>query len=195
MVLYVIWTDANGSHHSRILTGKCRVAPLLGTTVPRGELQAIVILHRLIATVVDAFPGRFQSISTFTDSLCSIGALNKSTSSLRPFFANRVLEVLRIREGLSEYTDELPPVCHIPGELNPADLGTRGLVNVGDLGPGSTWQTGPPFLVSEFSEWPSVELRGRDSVGRADRRVPGAAWVWQGGITQPYQASAARGQH
>ena len=36
VALYVIWTDQQGRHHPRLLTGKCRVAPLLGTTVPRG---------------------------------------------------------------------------------------------------------------------------------------------------------------
>ena len=35
------------------------MAPLSGTTVPRGELQALVVLHRLILTVVEAFPYRF----------------------------------------------------------------------------------------------------------------------------------------
>ena len=37
---------------------------------------------------------------------------------------------------------------------NPADLGTRGQVSVGDLGPGSTWQLGPEFLQADFCEWP-----------------------------------------
>ena len=42
-VLYVVWTDTHGVHHPRILAGKCRVSPLCGTTVPRGELQALVV--------------------------------------------------------------------------------------------------------------------------------------------------------
>ena len=62
VVVYVVWSDRRGDNHSRVLTGKCRVAPLSGTTVPRGELQAMVVLHRLILTVVEAFPYRFQSI-------------------------------------------------------------------------------------------------------------------------------------
>ena len=47
VVLYVVWGDSQGRNHSRILTGRCRVAPLLWTTIPRGELQALVVLHRL----------------------------------------------------------------------------------------------------------------------------------------------------
>ena len=28
-VLYVVWTDSQGKHHARVLTGKCRVAPFV----------------------------------------------------------------------------------------------------------------------------------------------------------------------
>ena len=49
----------------------------MGTTIPRGELQGLVVLHRLILAVVEAYPYRFKSIDAFTDSLCSMGALEK----------------------------------------------------------------------------------------------------------------------
>ena len=78
--LYVVWTDAQGVRHPRVLTGKCRVSPLHGTTVPRGELQALVVLHRLLLTVVQAFPYKFSTVSAYTDSMCSLGALHKSTA-------------------------------------------------------------------------------------------------------------------
>ena len=121
--LYVVWTDQAGCNHPRLLTGKCRVSPLLGTTIPRGELQALVMLHRLISTVTDAFPFRFQSVSTYTDSLCSLGAMNKVCSSLHPLFANRVLEILRIRDLIGPMTDELVPISHVPGEYQPGGCG------------------------------------------------------------------------
>ena len=154
--LYVVWTDAEGRHHPRLLTGKCRVSPLLGTTIPRGELQALVVLHRLVATVLEAFPFRFESVSTYTDSLCSLGAMSKTSTSLRPYFANRVLEILRIREQIALLTTNLAPISHIPGDCNPADLGTRGAVKLMDLGPGSEWQVGPKFLREDFELWPST---------------------------------------
>ena len=128
----------------------------LGHHHPQGELQALVVLHRLVQTVVEAFPYRFASISTYTDLLCSLGALHKPSSAMRPYFGNRVLEVLRIRQQLKEFTDDLAPVAHIPGQDNPADLGTRGLVNIGDLGPGSFWQTGPKFLQQDYNSWPTM---------------------------------------
>ena len=148
-VVYIIWTDCDGNHFPRVLTGKCRVAPLLGTTIPRGELQALLVLHRLIATVTEAYPFRPKSISVYTDSLCSIGALQKLTASLKPYFANRVMEIIRIRATLITSTDDLAPVSHV--------LGTRGTVGVGELGPGSTWQLGPSFISGDYNEWPRTE--------------------------------------
>ena len=162
-VVYIIWTDDEGRHHPRVLTGKCRVAPLLGTTIPRGELQALVVLHRLVLAVLEALPYRCVSVSTFTDSLCSLGAVHKPSSALKPFFGNRVLEILRIREQLITLTDDLAPISHVPGESNPADLGTRGLVSVGDLGPDSYWQTGPAYLLEDFEKWPRTLTVGDTS--------------------------------
>ena len=157
-VVYVIWSDDRGVHHPRVLTGKCRVAPLVGTTIPRGELQGLVVLHRLVLAVVEAYPYRFKSIDVFTDSLCSMGALEKSSAALRPFFGNRAAEVHRIRGELEARSDYLAPISHIPGEENPADLGTRGQVGIGDIGPGSTWQLGPSFLRQDYELWPRAPV-------------------------------------
>ena len=42
---------------------------------------------------------------------------------------------------------------HVPGSINPADIGTRGLALLSDLGPSSTWQVGPDFLRTPYSLW------------------------------------------
>ena len=42
---------------------------------------------------------------------------------------------------------------HCPGELNPADIPSRGL-NAKDLSVNSTWWNGPSFLLRPESEWP-----------------------------------------
>ena len=43
---------------------------------------------------------------------------------------------------------------HVSGELNPADLATRGEVKAADLGMGSFWQLGPFFLCLRRELWP-----------------------------------------
>ena len=99
--------------------------------------------------------------------MCSLGALQKSTATLRPFFGNRVMEIGRIRDQIREMVLELPPVSHVPGDTNPADLGTRGEVSLGDLGPSSTWQTGPSFLRQDYESWP-----GSPETGAGVQQVP-----------------------
>ena len=122
--VYVVWDLMPEGHSSRIMIGKCCVAPLLGMTIPRGELQSLVILHRVLLVVLEAMPTRTRSVSCFTDSLCSIGAYNKLGGTLRPYFANRVAEVRQLRVQIGEITDCLVPIQHIAGSLNPADIGT-----------------------------------------------------------------------
>ena len=159
--LYVVWDTGSQGAAVRILMGKCRVAPLLGMTVPRGEMQSLTILTRLMLVAAEAYPARFQSISSYTDSMCSIGALGRTSTTLKPYFGNRVSEIQHLRAQLTDLTDDLAPVHHVPGSLNPADLGTRGGVLVEELSEGSLWQCGPPFLRQPYRSWPITTEEAR----------------------------------
>ena len=159
--LYVVWSTGGDRATVRILMGKCRVAPLLGMTVPRGEMQSLTILTRLMVVAAEAFPARFVSISAYTDSMCSIGALCKTSTTLKPYFGNRVSEIQHLRTQLADLTDDLAPVHHVPGSNNPADLGTRGGVLVEELSEGSLWQCGPSFLGQPYHSWPVTSEEAR----------------------------------
>ena len=79
------------------------------------------------------------------------------------------MEIGRLRDQIREMVVELPPVCHVPGEINPADLGTRGEVSVGDLGPVldlANWTQLPPARLRLLARHPSDGCRGRASAGR-----------------------------
>ena len=152
-----------------LLMGKCRVAPLLGMTIPRGEMQSLTILARLLVVVAEAYPSQFASISMYTDSMCSIGALAKVSTALKPYFGNQVSEILQLRAKLEGMTTDLPPVHHIPGDGNPADIGTRAGVCADQLGPDSLWQQGPPFLRLAYDQWPTTAEELRRTA-----RVPGS---------------------
>ena len=167
-VVYVVWETRDGGACTSLLLGKCRVAPLVGMTIPRGEMQSLTILSRLLVVVAEAYPAQFASISTFTDSMCSIGALAKVSTALKPYFGNRVSEILQLRAKLEEMTTDLAPVHHIPGDGNPADIGTRSGVRADQLGPGSLWQQGPPFLRLPYDQWPTTAEELRRTA-----RVPG----------------------
>ena len=88
--------------------------------------------------------------------MCSLGSLGKSGGVLQPFFANHVSEIKRIREQLRDLACDLPPVHHIPGVSNPADLGICGHALLWDLCGGSLWQLEPAFLRQPYEEWPTT---------------------------------------
>jgi hypothetical protein len=75
VVLYVVWQKYNGTFEARLLMAKCRVSPLHGTSIPRGELQAFVILLRLLVTAASAIRIRPKFITAFSDSECTLAAL------------------------------------------------------------------------------------------------------------------------
>ena len=94
-----------------------------------------------------------KGVIMMTDSECTISALETTSRALKPFFHNRVGEFLENMEKMKKYCP-VEDVHHVSGHLNPADVPTRGLAKVSDLGPGSFWQKGPAFLCSVRALWP-----------------------------------------
>ena len=139
----------SGDFQSQLLCAKARVTPLSGLTIPRSELSGLLLGSRLTLTAAKALSKEESlhpvSSVTLSDSECSISALDKSSSALKPYFHNRVME---IRENMKSLSDicVVEEVFHVAGDLNVADLGTRPGVKLSDLGPDSLWQKGPSFL-------------------------------------------------
>ena len=121
------------------LIGKCQVAPPLGIRISQGKLQSIVILHRLILVVIEAFPVKFWTMSTFTDLMCSINALKNTRSPMKQYFTNCVSEIIQLQAQIKKFAEELVPVHHIVGTLNAVDLGTRGHANRPNIRGSSEW--------------------------------------------------------
>ena len=154
--VYVVW-QVEGGVVSRLLLAKCRLTALKGTTIPRGELCAVVVMACLLLLAALNLATPIHRISMSTDSACVIDALGKSGSSFQPYWQNRVSEVAGLREELATRCSMLEPITHVSSALNPADLGTRGSVTLADLGLGSFWQCGPSFLTSPRDQWPLQE--------------------------------------
>ena len=94
-----------------------------------------------------------KGVVMLSDSMCSIAAVETKSRSLKPFFHNRVAEIINNMEEMKQYCP-VEKIFHIPGNLNPADLATRGKAHLSDLGPGSFWQTGPSFFRLRRDKWP-----------------------------------------
>ena len=87
------------------------------------------------------------------DSKCLISAVDTTSRALKPFFHNRVSEIIENMNEMKKYC-QVEDIFYVSGDLNPADLATRDKAVLSDLGPGSFWQKGPSFLGSRRDTWP-----------------------------------------
>ena len=124
--------------------GKCRVAPMRQLSIPRLELQAVVMAVRLKEQIVKEHELKIQSCNFWSDSTTVLQWIHNSHRKQQVFVANRVAEILD--------TTNVSQWNHVSGINNPADIGTRA-INVDEL-KRSEWLTGPAWLKQRENEWP-----------------------------------------
>lgn len=146
-VLYIRVISASGEVFTHLLKSKTKVAPIKQLSLPRLELQASVLLARLIASVRDAKFLSFNSIHCWTDSTIVLSWLKQHPSNWKTFVGNRVSEI-----------QTLLPNCewrHVPSVTNPADLSSRG-IDAENLINSELWWKGPIWLSSDITDWPML---------------------------------------
>ena len=173
--------ECEHDYDAHLLLAKARVTPLAGYTIPRSELSGTVLQTRLGLTVVKALQSEKSMVPRgaimLSDSKCSISAVDTTTRVLKPFFHNRVAEIVDNITEMRKYC-HVEDIHYVSGEENPADLGTRGSVKAEDLGPGSFWQKGPSFLCSRRDLWPVTRDFTRSDVPDDEVRQSGkSAWA------------------
>ena len=133
-----------------LLAAKSRLAPVPKkklVTIPRLELLGCVIGSRLANSVVKSLD--LQEVAKFywTDSATALAWI-KRQADWGTFVGNRTREI----SGLTNIKDWR----HVPGELNPADLPSRGCSPTKLLE--SKWWEGPLWLYNGPSSWPNMEI-------------------------------------
>jgi len=159
---------------SRFICSKTRTAPLRGLTLPRAELVAALMGARLVKNVKEYFHHESNTIQAYywTDSTVALHWLKQRADKWKTYVSNRVTEI----QASSSPTDWR----HVPTELNPADLGTRG-VDLKELLSMKCWVEGPDFIrVGCWPKQPSVfeattETRTEEKSSPEDALVSGAA--------------------
>ena len=144
-VVYVRTCYENGLIDVKLVASKSRVAPLKTQTIPRLELLGALILARLVDSLKRAGLD-CTNVTFWTDSvtvLCWI----KNVGNWKQYVQHRVNEICELTSKHSWR--------HCPGDLNPADLPSRGIA-AKDLANNSTWWNGPEFLLHSETEWPEV---------------------------------------
>ncbi|GFY55525.1 putative RNA-directed DNA polymerase from transposon X-element [Trichonephila inaurata madagascariensis] len=146
----------------RLIRARSRVAPLKTLTIPRLELMACCIGARLVHAVFATLIYRiYIKIVAWSDSMVALWWL-KNHGDWSVFVANRVKEI-----------NSLVPSQfwrHVPGELNPADLLSRG--SSPRLFSDSLGWEGPSWLNAPPGNWPIDHLACETSeVEREKRKV------------------------
>ena len=142
---------------SSIICAKARVTPLkTGLTVPRSELNSLVLCSRLQDKISKLYSTSFGSISTIGDSTCVISAMERNATSFNPFFHARISEIRSLRSSMEDSPAELEEIHHVASADNAADICTRREGKLTNLGLGSSWQSGPAWLRQPRHAWPTT---------------------------------------
>ena len=158
---YLVCEYSDRPTTSRLVASKSRVAPLKAVTIPRLELMGAVLANRLSTNILGAL--NVNGATYWTDSTNVLYWLRNQSRNFKPFVANRVAEIQR-HSNPAEWR-------HSPGEINPADLPTRGLSTT-ELCHKKSWMEGPQFLTDEKKPWPKRVLNNSstDTVAKEEEK-------------------------
>ncbi|XP_075162988.1 uncharacterized protein LOC142235611 [Haematobia irritans] len=113
-------------------------------SLPRLELCAAVVLAELLATVLELLPHTPSEITCWSDSTVTSWIAGQP-SRWSTFVANRVTKIQSLTNNIKWH--------HVPSQLNPADLLSRG-TTADNIISNKLWLNGPPFIKLPPSNWP-----------------------------------------
>ena len=153
-VAYVRLSFKDGSHQCALVMSKSRLAPIKTVTLPRLELDAARCGARLARLVVHEIDLPIQRVKYWSDSTLTLQYVKNKRHRMKSRVANRVTEILE--------TSDPEQWDHVPGEINPADLLTRGVADPTKL-LSNHWFHGPEFLEKDEEDWPTLEIAHLDN--------------------------------
>lgn len=144
-VVYLRTVYSDGSIHTVLIASKTRVAPVKKQSIPRLELLGAVTLSRLVASILTALP---EDVPAFywTDSTATLHWI-RNDRPWKQYIEHRVSEIRQLTVSQQWR--------HCPGNLNPADIPSRGM-NGGKLATSESWWRGPAFLHFLEDKWPDT---------------------------------------
>ena len=144
-IIYVRTTNADGSCTSQYVISKTKVASIKQLSIPKVELEAATLGAELAGFCESEMTTTITSKHFWTDSMATLGWI-QSKRRQKKYIDNRLT---KIHENSNPDNWR-----HIPGKMNPADHGTRGLTpsDIPNL-----WPQPPDFLSTPQDSWNFAE--------------------------------------
>nr|CAD2183836.1 unnamed protein product [Meloidogyne enterolobii] len=136
-----------------LIFSKSKVKPINkpnNLTIPRLELIAALMGTRALKFIYSQLTSVIieKPFYLWCDSTAVISWLNNKTPIKDIFVQNRINEMRKLQDLIA---------THLPGTINPADIGSRGTQSLNSLGNLPLWWSGPEFLKSSPENWPKQE--------------------------------------
>ena len=148
-VAYIRWQLKKGGYWTQLIMAKNRIAPKGTVSIPRMELNGVVLGNRIKNFLINETNLEFSAVYQLVDSSTVLGYLQKECGHFNPYEGIRVAEV----HATAVFKDgKLVGFAWVSGENNPADWCTKPR-SVKDL-MSPFWQQGPVFLTLDVTDWP-----------------------------------------
>ena len=132
----------DGKYSCQLIIGRSLLA---NSTIPKDELDVLMMTTNLNWVASQALDDWYDSSIIVNDSTISLCWTKSEKKRLSLYHRNRVVQ---IRRGV-----ELKQIYHVVSAQNPSDCGTRpDLVVDSDIGPGSRWENGLPWMKGEIED-------------------------------------------
>ena len=155
---------------ARLIMLKSRLAPLKAVSIPRLELLGALVGLRLTRQVCSTLKIPTNGVTYWVDSIYVGYWIQGQSRECKAFISHCVREIHEF-SAPNQWR-------YVPTDVNPADLGTRGLT-VEELASSDLWWNGPEFLKKSKQDWPeckfdkpmsteNLELKGIKETGTKD---------------------------
>ena len=160
---YIRYSFKNGEHECALVMAKSRLAPIKTVTLPRLELDSARCGARLAGLVVHELDLPIERVLYWSDSTLTLQYIKNKRHRMKSRVSNRVTEILE--------SSTAEDWSHVPGNVNPADILTRGVADPERLMK-NRWFKGAEFLEKDEDEWPKADVNELDPEDVEVKRSP-----------------------